>query len=345
MLTPETSWGFECVEFLENVLGWTLLPWQKWLYIHALEKDVAGTGFRFQTIVLLIARQNGKTQWLKGLGLWKLYMDGALGSRGAALTAPYSDEPKSSGLTLCNPDHIESMARWAALHGYQIATHAIGDRAVHLVLDAYEKAGVTGARNLRFRVEHTQVVMPSELSRRRFLELGVIASVQPQHAVSDMPWAAARLGPERIKYAYAYKSLLRSGARLAAGSDFPVEEADPRLILHAAVTRRDTQNNPPAGYAPEQRLSVGEAIRLMTRDAAYAAYAEDRLGQVAVGKAADLTVLGGTLRLTEDSAAPPPDDLFRREVLLTIIAGRVVHDGLAKNLAAEKTGPAGRKKK
>jgi predicted amidohydrolase YtcJ len=256
----------------------------------------------------------------------KLYMDGALGSRGAALQAPYSDEPQSSGLLLHPPEHIEQMARWAMLHGYQLATHAIGDRAVHLVLDAYERAGVKSAKNLRFRIEHVQVVLPSDLSRRRFRELGVIASVQPSHATSDMPWAGARLGPERLKFSYAYRSLLGSGARLAGGSDFPVEEADPRLILHAAVTRKDEQGNPPSGFLPAERLSLGEALRMVTSDAAYAAFTEDRLGRISVGKLADLTVIAGALNLNDSPAAAPPEDLLRREIIMTIIGGKVVHD-------------------
>ena len=256
----------------------------------------------------------------------KLYMDGALGSRGAALRAPYSDEPRSSGLLLAPPEHIEEMARWARVHGYQIATHAIGDRANHLVLDAYQNAGVTAGLNLRFRIEHAQVLLPEDLSRRRFLELGVIASVQPSHATSDMPWVGVRLGPERLSNAYAWRALLRSGARLCAGSDFPVEEADARLILHAAVTRTDINGQPKGGFFAVERLSIGEAIRAMTHDAAYAVFAEDRLGQIAVGRPADLTVLGGTLSLAPGAA--PPEDLLRRKILLTIVGGNVVHDEL-----------------
>jgi len=271
--------------------------------------------------------ESGPLFTLRGI---KLYMDGALGSRGAALAAPYSDEPQTSGLLLCPPEHIEAMARWAILHGYQLATHAIGDRAVHLVLDAYERAGVRGDRNLRFRIEHAQILLPVDLARQRFLELGVIASVQPGHATSDMPWAGARLGLERLNGAYAWRSLLRSGARLCAGSDFPVEEADPRLILHAAVTRRDPSGQPASGFFPEQRLSVGEAIRALTSDAAYAAFAEDRLGQIMVGRPADLTVLAGSLSLSAEDIAVPPTDLPARPVLLTVVGGRVVHDGLTQ---------------
>src|SRR5262249_23185842 len=142
----------------------------------------------------------------------KLYMDGALGSRGAALEEPYSDEPSQRGLLLTSPEHIEKMARWAMLHGYQIATHAIGDRGNHLVLDAYERAGVRAERGLRFRIEHAQVLLPADLRRRRFATLGVIASVQPTHATSDMVWAGARLGSERLRSAYNWQDLLHSGA-------------------------------------------------------------------------------------------------------------------------------------
>jgi predicted amidohydrolase YtcJ len=270
----------------------------------------------------------------------KLYMDGALGSRGAALAAPYSDEPQSSGLLLSPPEHIEAVSRWALLHGYQVATHAIGDRAVHLVLSAYEHAGVRAEKDLRFRIEHAQVLLPEELTRRRFLELGVIASVQPSHATSDMPWAGARLGPERLLNAYAWRSLLRSGARLCAGSDFPVEEADPRLILHAAVTRTDSQGNPPGGFFPGQRLSIGEAIRAMTSDAAYAVFAEDHLGQIAVGRPADLTILSGSLSLAPAARETPPSDLLQRQVLLTVIGGRVVYDGITKLGQPQKKSPS-----
>lgn len=269
----------------------------------------------------------------------KLYMDGALGSRGAALWEPYSDEPGQSGLLLCPPEHVEEMARWAMLHGYQVATHAIGDRANQLVLDAYEHAGVRADRNVRFRVEHAQVLTGSDLTRRRYQSLGVIASVQPTHATSDMEWAPARLGPTRLSLAYAWQSLLRSGARVCAGSDFPVEEADPRRGLHAAVLRQDLAEKPAGGFAPDQRLSLGEAIRAFTSEAAYAGFAENQLGSIEAGRPADLTVLGGRIEL--DAALPPPRDLATRPVLLTVIDGRVVHDGLARatgNLALRLRG-------
>ena len=273
----------------------------------------------------------------------KLFIDGALGSRGAALDLPYSDDAQNSGLLLAPPEHIEAMARWAALHGYQIATHAIGDRGNHLVLNAYEAAGVREGRNLRFRIEHAQVLLPSDLQRRRFEELGVIASLQPTHATSDMGWAPARLGPARLAFAYPWQALLQSGARIAAGSDFPVEDPDPRLGLHAAVTRQDPQGQPAGGFTPSQRLSVGEAVRAFTTDAAYAAFAENYLGRVQVGYEADLTVLDGTLSL-DASPAGPPTDLARRAVLMTVIAGRIAHaagDWKSPDTAARK--PAGKR--
>ncbi len=267
--------------------------------------------------------ETGPLFTLRGI---KLFMDGALGSRGAALAAPYSDEPQTSGLQLCPPAHIEEMARLARLHGYQIATHAIGDLAIHQVLDAYEQAGVRAELNLRFRIEHAQVLLPTDIVRRRFSNLGVIASVQPSHATSDMEWAGARLGAERLSNAYAWRTLLQTGTRICAGSDFPVEEADPRLILHAAVTRTNKNGQPAGGFMPEQRLSVGEAIAAMTSDAAYAVFAEERLGQIRVGRPADLTLLAGELSLTQ---SPPPADLWSRPVLMTVVGGRVVYDGIA----------------
>ena len=270
----------------------------------------------------------------------KLYMDGALGSRGAALWEPYSDDANQRGLLLCPAEHIEEMARWALLHGYQVATHAIGDRANQLVLDAYERAGVRESRNARFRVEHAQVLTPSDLLRRRYQTLGVIASVQPTHATSDMEWAPARLGPTRLTSAYAWQSLLHSGARVCGGSDFPVEEADPRLGLHAAVLRQDLAGKPAGGFVPEQRLSVGEAIRAFTSEAAYAGFAESQLGQVEAGRPGDLTVLRGRIEL--DPALPPPRDLATRPVVLTLIDGRVAYDEQARGAPglAERVRPA-----
>jgi len=253
---------------------------------------------------------------------FKLFADGALGSRGAALSDPYADDPGNHGLLVTPPDHIEAMARFALLHGYQLTTHALGDRAVEEVLAAYRRAGVGLHRNVRFRVEHAQVVGSAALGAGGFAALGVIASMQPQHARSDGPWAPVRLGPERMKRAYAWRLLLDSGVHVAFGSDFPVEEADPRLALEAAIWK--TTPPGPDKRPPADALTVGEAVRLFTADAAYAAFAEDRLGKIAVGYGADLTVLEGKLSLDEKEA--PPLDLPMRKVVLTVVDGAIVFE-------------------
>lgn len=247
----------------------------------------------------------------------KLYADGALGSRGAALLAPYSDEPSNTGLLLTKPDVMESIARDARTHGFQVNTHAIGDRGVKLVLDAYEGAGVRRAD--RFRIEHYQVVAPADFSRTA--RDGVIASMQPTHATSDMPWAERRLGSERIRGAYAWRTVLNSGARLAFGSDFPVEEVNPFFGIHAAVTRQDHEGNPPGGWFPEQRLTLAEALRGFTSDAAYAAFEEDSRGTIEPGRLADFTIVDG------DLFAMPAGDLSKAKVRATVVGGEIVYEG------------------
>lgn len=285
----------------------------------------------YQTELMRLGARLGppETQGRFALRGIKLYLDGALGSRGAALMAPYSDEPNNSGLLLIPPEHVQEMARWAVLYGrgHQIATHAIGDRANHLVLSAYEAAGVRADRDLRFRVEHAQVLFGTDLERRRYQKLGVIASIQPSHAVSDMPWAERRLGPGRIGLSYAYRSLLLSGARIAAGSDFPVEEADPRIGLHSAIWRTDESGAPSGGFLPQERLTLGEALRAFTTDAAYAAFAEDKSGQIRIGLRADITILSGRLD-SYLTGGPAPLDLRSRPVLMTMIDGQVVYERL-----------------
>jgi predicted amidohydrolase YtcJ len=225
----------------------------------------------------------------------KLYADGALGSRGAALLEPYSDDPGNTGLMLAKPEHIEDVARRGKAAGFQINTHAIGDRGVRNVIDAYAKAGV--AAGDRFRVEHLQVISPPDVPR--LVERGIIASMQPTHATSDMYWAEARLGPERVKGAYAWRTVLDAGGRLALGSDFPVEEVSPFLGLSAAVTRQDQAGWPAGGWYPSQRLTLAEAIRGFTQDAAYAAFEEQSRGTIEVGKLADLTIVEGELPMAK----------------------------------------------
>ncbi|HSY49799.1 MAG TPA: amidohydrolase [Thermoanaerobaculia bacterium] len=245
----------------------------------------------------------------------KMYADGALGSRGAAMLAPYSDDPTNTGLLVSKPEHMLAVARRARAAGYQVNTHAIGDRGVRNVIDAYEQAGAKPAD--RFRVEHFQVVAPSDFAR--LAQHGIIASMQPTHATSDMPWAEARVGPERIKGAYAWRTVLNSGARLALGSDFPVEDVNPFFGLYSAVTRQDQQGNPAGGWYPDQKLTLAEAIRGFTSDAAYAAFEESSRGTIEPGKLADLTIVEGDLYVM------PPSQLFSTKVRYTVVGGEVVY--------------------
>jgi predicted amidohydrolase YtcJ len=234
----------------------------------------------------------------------KLFVDGALGSRGALLGAPYADDAGTSGLLLTRPDLLEARMRAADAAGLQVATHAIGDRGNRIVLDLYQRIFGQRAREARPRVEHAQVLAAGDVAR--FGKFGVIASMQPTHATSDMPWAERRLGGERIKGAYAWRSLLASGATIAAGSDAPVEEVSPLLGIYAAVSRRDRSGAPAGGWMPEQRMTRLEALAAFTRGAAYASFREAEAGRIA-----------------RDPLAVPEDELPRLQVMLTIVAGTV----------------------
>jgi predicted amidohydrolase YtcJ len=245
----------------------------------------------------------------------KLYADGALGSRGAALLAPYSDDPSNSGLMLAKPEHIEDVARRGRAAGFQVNTHAIGDLGVRNVIDAYARTGVS--EKDRYRVEHLQVIAPDDVPR--LVRHGIIASMQPTHATSDMYWAEARLGPERVKGAYAWRTVLNAGGRLALGSDFPVEDVTPFFGLYAAVTRQDQKGWPEGGWYPSQRLTLAEALRGFTLDAAYAAFEEDSRGTIEPGKLADLTIVEG------DFFAAPAPELYKTKVRYTVVGGEVVY--------------------
>lgn len=244
----------------------------------------------------------------------KLYADGALGSRGAALLSPYSDDPSNSGLMLARPDHLEDVARRARAAGFQVNAHAIGDRGVRNVIDAFAAAGVGAAD--RYRVEHLQVIAPGDVPR--LFERGIIASMQPTHATSDMYWAEERVGPERVKGAYAWRTILDAGGKLALGSDFPVEEVNPFFGIYAAVTRQDQAGTPPGGWYPSQKLTLAEAIRGFTRDAAWAAFEETSRGTIEPGKLADLTIVEG------DLLAMPAAELYKAKVRFTVVGGEVV---------------------
>ncbi|UNK50618.1 amidohydrolase [Lysobacter sp. S4-A87] len=248
----------------------------------------------------------------------KLYADGALGSRGAAMLQDYSDDHGNRGLMLVSPEALLAAAIKAKGCGVQVATHAIGDRGNHEVLEAYAKAlGADAAGDHRWRIEHAQVLTPQDLPR--LAQLHVIASMQPTHATSDMPWAEDRVGPQRIVGAYAWRQLRDSGARLALGSDFPVESVDPRFGLYSAATRADSHGLPLGGWFPQEKLTAFEALRGFTLDAAYAGFAESEVGSLAVGKRADFVVL------KEDPLAIAPARLRELTVEATYVDGRPVY--------------------
>lgn len=249
----------------------------------------------------------------------KLYMDGALGSRGAALIEDYSDDPGNRGLLLTQPAALEAAVRKAHGCNVQVATHAIGDRGNRIVLDTYARV-LADAKDSdhRWRIEHAQVVALDDIAR--FEPLGIIASMQPTHATSDMPWAQDRVGPQRIQGAYAWQRFLDSGARLALGSDFPVESPDPRLGLYAAVTRQDRAGSPANGWLPEQKLSAVEALRGFTADAAYAGRDETEVGQLAPGLRADFVIL------EQDPLGVPENDLDELKIRSTWVDGKPVFE-------------------
>jgi predicted amidohydrolase YtcJ len=246
----------------------------------------------------------------------KLVADGAMGSRGAAFWQPYSDEPGNRGLLILDRGDIERVARAAVKAGFQVNTHAIGDRANRTALEAY--AAVLGGKNdKRFRIEHAQVVALPDFDL--FAQNSVIASMQSTHATSDMRWAQNRLGPDRIAGAYAPKRFLRLGVRVANGSDFPVEDANPIWGFYAAVTRQNHAGEPRGGWLPDQLMTREEALKSWTLDGAYAAFEEDRKGTLTPGKLADFVVL------SQDIMKASPETILKTEVLMTILGGEVVY--------------------
>ena len=216
---------------------------------------------------------------------FKLFADGALGSRGARLSAPYSDDPGNSGLWVTAPKALRETIAEGTRRGWQIGVHAIGDAANKEVLDAFA-AALEGkdSETVRHRVEHAQVLAPSDIPR--FSKLGVIASMQPTHATSDMPWAEARVGANRIAGAYAWRSLLSSGARIVAGSDFPVEKVSPLLGVWAATTRQSESGSPEGGWRASELMTLKEALAAFSREGAYASFSEAERGQISVGRLA-----------------------------------------------------------
>jgi len=247
----------------------------------------------------------------------KLLADGALGSRGAELSAPYSDAPGERGLVLVSENAIDSIIRLAVPRGFQVNIHAIGDAAVHRVLDAFERAGPS-ARPLRFRVEHASLVRDEDVPR--FAQLGVIASMQPVFVGEYSRWAMERVGAERIHWVYRTRDLVNAGALIAAGTDYPSSDVgDAISTLYSMVTRHGADGSPTGGWYPEQRVDVDVALRSMTRAPAYAAFQERDLGALTVGRYADFTVLSA------DPTRIAPDSLRSLRVLATVVGGRVVY--------------------
>ncbi len=248
----------------------------------------------------------------------KLYGDGALGSRGAALIEDYSDDPGNRGLLFLEAEAMQAQIEKVLGCGYQAGVHAIGDRANRVVIDALEAAMASFPDNPgRHRVEHAQIVHPDDLGR--FAELDIIAAMQPTHATSDMYWAEDRVGPQRILGGYAWRTLLDSGAKLAFGSDFPVEAVDPRLGLFAAVARQDLEGWPEGGWYPEERVTREAALRGFTLDAAYAGFMEDLVGSLEPGKRADFVVLD------RDYMTIPVEEIPNMAILETWLDGERVY--------------------
>ena len=248
----------------------------------------------------------------------KLFADGALGSRGAAMLAPYSDDPKNRGLLFMQPAAMTAKIDKAFGKGYQVAIHAIGDGANREVLDSYAAAykDHPDARTLRNRVEHAQILSLPDFPR--FVSLNLIASMQPTHATSDMNMAEDRIGHQRMRGAYAWQRFLKQGTVVASGSDFPVESPNPFFGLYSAVTREDHKGQPPGGWYPDQDMSLAEALRAFTLDAAYAEHAEKTLGTLEPGKWADFILID------HDIFKDAPSRIWNTRVLQTWVGGKQV---------------------
>jgi len=251
------------------------------------------------------------TTMLKG------FMDGSLGSRTAAMLAPYTDDPKNSGIPRYEQDKLNAMAAERAQHDFQIGFHAIGDRGARMALDAFTYAiQKSNKKNLRFRIEHDQVIAPDDF--KKFKDLGVIASVQPNHLLTDMNWAESHLGPERAKHSYPWKEFEENGIPMAFGTDYPVEPITPFRGLYAAVTRKNEAGT--KEYYPEQKLTIDNAIYAYTTGAAYAEFDEEKKGRLSPGMLADFVVLD------RDITKVPPPEILKTRVLRTVVGGKTVYE-------------------
>jgi predicted amidohydrolase YtcJ len=263
-------------------------------------------------------RAQGGTRdpWLK-TGALKAFMDGALGSRTAALLEPYSDDPSTTGILTMDPEKVTAMAIQRDKAGFQLAFHAIGDRANRIALEVFEAvAKANGPRDRRDRIEHAQVVGPMDFAR--FTQLKVIASMQPSHQTTDMRWAEERIGSERLKGAYAWATMLKNGVHLAFGTDYPVEPISPFRGLYACVTRERPEGGPKNGWEPQEKISLEDCIRAYTSGSAYAQFEEGMKGELKTGEYADFVVL------STDLTKVPPAKFVETRVLRTVVGGRIV---------------------
>ncbi|MDX6694094.1 MAG: hypothetical protein QOF02_1697 [Blastocatellia bacterium] len=256
----------------------------------------------------------------------KGYVDGTLGSRTAAMLAPFADDPHNSGIPRHTPEELTRMIVERDAAGFQIALHAIGDKANRMALDGFAAAwranspeDVTRVRTFpRHRIEHAQVVAPSDFAR--FRDLAIIASMQPSHAISDKRWAEDRLGEYRVQGAYAWHKMRAFGVHVPFGTDWPVEPINPYLGLYAAVTRQSTEGDPVGGWWPQERITIAEAIRCYTAESAYASFEESDKGQLVAGMLADITVH------SRDLLTIPAAEILQTEALMTILGGKVVYE-------------------
>nr|WP_156841087.1 amidohydrolase [Novosphingobium aquimarinum] len=320
----DTAFAKAQLVFLENGvtavadMGTTIEDWQTFRRagdLGNLRMRIASYAGGVDDMVLIAGP--GPTPWLydgrlKLAGV-KLWLDGALGSRGAWLKQPYADAPGSTGLPMMTETQLGNLMSRAAIDKFQVAVHAIGDKANSTVLSAIDELSNTYKGDRRWRIEHAQIVAPADIAR--FGEHGVIASMQPQHEASDRIMAEQRLGPNRLTGAYAWKSLQNAGATLAFGSDVPVEPAKPFLGLAVATSRQGVDDQPPGGWQPQERLTFAEAFSAYTSGAAYAMFAEDQLGRLAKGLRADF------LFIDRDPTTASPAQLRETKVTETWING------------------------
>jgi hypothetical protein len=264
-------------------------------------------------------RSGGTTDpWVK-TGALKAILDGSLGSRTAAMIAPYSDDSSTSGILRLDPAQVKAFAIERDRAGFQLAFHAIGDRANRVALDTFEAVrAANGPRDRRDRIEHAQIVSPADLPR--FASFDVIASMQPSHLLDDQRWATDRIGPERLKGAYAWQTMEKNGVHLAFGTDFPVESVNPLRGIYSCVTRELPGGGPEGGWYPEEKLKMNECLRDYTWGSAYAEFEEARKGTIAPSMLADIVVF------PSDITQIPARDLLKLPVAMTIAGGRIVYE-------------------